>query len=193
LAILVRETTGNGASIVLSGWTEFTGSPIVDVASTAGSKLQVFWQRVATPSPANVSIPGATDHSIARIYIFSNARTSIAPGRASTTSTKTTGSPNISWPSIDTVAHNSLVIFVASRPDDNASTTFFQFFANENLTSTAAAGEAGTTSGNGGGFALFYGTKADPGAIGNATANLGAVVTNGMLVFALEPSVALGL
>jgi hypothetical protein len=153
--------------------------------------MQVFWQRISTASPANVTVPAASDHIVAGIYIFRNARVSEDPGRAITTATKTTASPNISWPSIDVLAHNSMVLYIASRPDDLTYTTFFQFFANPSLTGVAACGEAGTTSGNGGGYGVFRGVKAEPGATGTATANLSAIVTNAMMVLALEPSVAL--
>jgi hypothetical protein len=119
---------------------------------------------------------------------MSGVRPSIAPGRAVTTDTKTSASANITWPSIETLAHNSRVVYIASRPDDSSSTSVFTFFTNASLTETAAAGEAGTVSGNGGGFALFVGTKATPGSTGTATANLSASVTNAMMVLALEPT-----
>jgi hypothetical protein len=192
LGILVHQTSGGSASISApSGWQAFPGSPVVDVADATGSKLSVLWRFAESNSEPNVTIPGVADHSIARIYVIRGVRRSIAPGRAITTDTKTSSSPNISWPSVDVLAHNSRVVYIASRPDDSASTSVFTFFTNANLTEIFAAGEAGTTSGNGGGFAMFLATKATPGSTGTSTANLSVSVTNAMMVIGLEPSLAL--
>ena len=189
LGILVHQTSGGSASISApSGWAAFTGSPVVDVADATGSKLSVFWKFAESNAEANVTTTGVADHSLARIYVLSGVRPSIAPGRAITTDTKTSASASITWPSINTLAHNSRVVYIASRPDDSSATNVFTFFTNADLTETAAAGEAGTVSGNGGGFALFIGTKATPGNTGTATANLSASVTNAMMVLALEPT-----
>jgi hypothetical protein len=192
LGILVHETSGGSASVSApSGWQAFTGSPVVDVADANGSKLSVFWKFAASNAEANVTVAGVADHSLARIYVLRGVRPSISPGNAITTDVKTTASPSITWPSINTLAHNSRVVYIASRPDDSSATNVFTFFANANLTNLAAAGEAGTTNGNGGGFAVFLGTKATPGATGTSTANLSASVTNAMMVLALEPTVEL--
>jgi hypothetical protein len=160
----------------------------VDVADITGSKLSVFWKFAESSAEANVSTTGVADHSLARIYVLRGVRPSIAPGRAITTDTKTPASPNITWPSIDSLAHNSRIVYIATRPDDSSATNVFSFFTNTNLTELAAGGEAGTVSGNGGGFAFYVGTKATPGSTGTATANLSVSVTNAMMVLALEPT-----
>ena len=192
LGILVHKTSGGSASISApSGWAAFTGSPVVDIADATGSKLSVFWRFAQSNAEANVTTTGVADHSLARIYVFRGIRPSIAPGRAITTDTKVVASPNITWPSISTLAHNSRVLYIASRPDDSAATNVFTFFTNANLINTAALGEAGTTNGNGGGWGVFWGTKETPGAAGTATANLSVSVTNSMMVLGLEPTVEL--
>jgi hypothetical protein len=186
---LVHQTSGGSASISApAGWEAFPGSPVVDVADVTGSKLSVFWKFAESNIEANVTTTGVADHSLARIYVLSGVRPSIAPGRAITTSTKTSDSANITWPSIDTLAHNSRVVYIASRPNDSSSTSVFTFFTNADLDQLFVAGEAGTVSGNGGGFAMFLGRKATPGSTGTATANLSVSVTNAMMVLALEPN-----
>jgi hypothetical protein len=189
LGILVHETSGGSASISApSGWVAFTGSPVVDIADATGSKLSVFWRFAQSNAEANVTTTGVADHSLARIYVFRGVRPSIAPGRAATTDTKLVAAPSITWPSISALAHNSRILYIASRPDDSSATNVFSFFTNANLINTAALGEAGTVSGNGGGFGAFWGTKETPGAAGTATANLSASVTNAMMVLGLEPT-----
>jgi hypothetical protein len=192
LGILVHATSGGSASISApSGWAAFTGSPVVDIADATGSKLSVFWRFAKSNAEANVTTTGVADHSLARIYAFRGVRPSLAPGRAITTDTKLVASPSITWPSISTLAHNSRILYIASRPDDSAATNVFTFFTNTNLVNIAALGEAGTTNGNGGGWGVFWGAKELPGSAGTATANLSASVTNAMMVLGLEPTVEL--
>jgi hypothetical protein len=191
LAILVVEASGNSSDFNISGWNHFSGSPLVDLASTSGSKLSVMWRRVTSASEANVTVPATNDHTIASISVFSGVRGDINPGRSIVSGAKTTATATITWPSLDALAHNSEIIYVASRPDDNSSTTVFSLFANANLTDVGQASQAGTTNGNGGGFVVYYGTKTEPGGTGEATANLAAFLTNAYMVIGLEPSVAI--
>lgn len=188
-AVLVVESSGSDATTTPSDWTHFPGSPVVDVADSTGSKLNVLWRVVPSDSPASVSIADAGDHVVGGISVFRNA-TADALVFATATATKTTASTSATWPDLTTSSPNNLVLLLASRP--NASTSAaFSGFANANLTSIATAREQGSTQGNGGGFVLIYGTKATQGAIGTSTATLSSSLTNGYLVIALEPSIAL--
>jgi hypothetical protein len=67
----------------------------------------------------------------------------------------------------------------------------FSAFTNANLTSVAEAGEAGTVSGDGGGFVLNYGTRAAVGSTGTSSGSMSASLTNALMTVALEPSLAL--
>jgi hypothetical protein len=190
LGIIVHETSGGSGDVAApSGWAAFTGSPVTSVADATGTKLSVFWKVAISSDEANVSLGGVADHSVARLYVFRNTRSDIAPGVAITTDAKTIASSTLTFPSIDTLAYNTLVLCIASRSND-ASTLSFSTFVNANLGSTSTAGQAGTLSGNGGGFVVFVGTKATPGATGTSTASVASSV-NAMMVLGLEPSVAL--
>lgn len=189
LGILVVECSGADTAASASGWTHFTGSPVVDVADATGSKLSVMWKFAENNSPASASVTGPTDHLVSRMVVFRNV--SVVPGRVTATDTKTTASTTVTWPSITTASPNNMVVFAASRPDDSSSTTTFSAFTAAGLTSPTEAGEAGTTSGNGGGFVICYGTRAAIGSIGTSTATSSVSTTNALLVVALEPTVAL--
>ncbi len=192
LGILVHEVSGSSPTIAApSGWVSFPGSPVVDLADVNGSKLSVFWRFAQSDQEANVTVAASNDHSSARIHSFRGVRTSVSPGRAIATATKPTASAQITWPSIETLAHNTTIMFIASRPDDSASTTTFTFFTNSNLDSITLGGEFGTTNGNGGGFAVFFARKINPGPTGTSAANLSTPLTNAMFVIGLEPSNAL--
>jgi len=189
LGILVVEASGGDAAASASGWTHFPGSPVVDIADATGSKLSVMWKFAESSTPVSAVVADPGDHQVARIASF--RRVTFSPGRVTATDAKTTASTLVTWPSIDTPSPNNMVVFVASRPDDSAATTVFSTFINTNITSPTEAGEAGTTQGHGGGFVIYYGTKASIGATGTSTVNMTASLTNALFVVALEPSLAL--
>lgn len=191
LGILIVESSGGDATSTPSGWAHITGSPIVDIADATGSKLNVLWKFATSDQEAGASLSDAGDHVTGRIFTFRGVRTDITPGRANATDTKAVASTSVTWPAITTVSPNSLVICIASRPDDSASTTVFSAFTNANLTSLAEAAETGSVTGDGGGFVLNYGTRAAIGNIGTSTGTLSTSLTNALITFALEPSLAL--
>jgi len=191
LGILVIETSGGDSTISSSGWSHVAGSPVTDIADATGSKLQVLYKFAAIDQEANATFADPGDHFVGRIYTFRGTRQDIAPGRASATDTKIIASGTVTWPAITTLSPNSLVLCIASRPDDVSSTTIFGAFTNANLTSVAEAAEAGTVSGDGGGFVLNYGTRAALGSIGTSTGSTTVSLTNAVITLALEPSLAL--
>jgi hypothetical protein len=188
LGILVIETGGEGTTLTPpAGWTAVPGSPVTSVATTAGSKLQVWYKFAVSTTEANVATGDSGDHQIARIYTFRDV-TQTGTFNASTTGTKTTASTTVTWPSITTTEDNTLVVFIATRPDDtNTNTNIFGSYTQANLDTTLIeAAEATTSAGHGGGFVVAYATKASAGATGTPTASMGALsVTNAYLVFAL--------
>jgi hypothetical protein len=191
LGILVIEASGGDATATVSGWTHIAGSPVVDIADATGSKLMVLWRFAETDSESQASIPDLGDHATGRIYGFRGVRQDIVPGRVYATDTKVVASTSVNWPAITTLSPNNLVLCIASRPDDSASNTTFSAFANANLTSVAETGEAGSSSGDGGGFVVNHGTRAAIGNIGTSSGTMTVSVTNALMTFALEPSLAL--
>lgn len=184
LGVLVVETSGADTTITVSGWTHFSGSPVVDVADATGSKLNVLWKFLESDTPATITLPDPGDHTVARVLTFRDVGST--PSLVTATGAKTTASTSLSWPTLNTVSPNSLILYIASRPDDSSSTTSFSSFANASLTGVAEATEAGGVGNNGGGFVVAYGTKAAIGSIGTATATVTPSVTNAYAVIALE-------
>lgn len=189
IGILVIETGGEGTTLSITapaGWTAVTGSPVTGVATVAGSKLQVWWKRAASGAETSVTVPDSGDHQVARIFTFRGCRTSGNPWDVTTTGTKTTASTTATVPSLTTTVADTLYVAIVGRPDDSASTTHFGTLVNSNLTAIGAAGEAGTTSGHGGGFVVEYGTFAGPGSTGTGTLSKTASTTDTYLVLALR-------
>jgi hypothetical protein len=189
IGILVIEGSGNDATLDItnpSGWAQVPGSPVVDVASTAGSKLQVWWKRAASSSETSVSVPDGGNHQIARIFTFRHCTTTGDPWDVTTTGTKTTQSTTATVPSVTTTVADTLITMIVGRPNDNSSTTHFDVPVNANLTALAECGEAGSVQGNGGGFVLSTGFKGTAGATGTSTMTKIASTTDTYMVIALK-------
>jgi hypothetical protein len=189
IGILVIETGGEGTTLSITaptGWAAITGSPVTDVTTTSGSKLQVWWKRAASAAETSVTVPDSGDHQVARIYTFRGCITTGDPWDVATTGNKTTASTTATVPSLTTAVQDTLVVAIIGRPDDSASTTHFGTLTNANLTGIASAGEAGTQSGHGGGFVLEYGAFLGPGSTGTSTATKTASTTDTYMALALR-------
>jgi hypothetical protein len=183
----VIETGGEGTTLTPSGWTHITGSPVIDVASTAGSKLNILWKRAASSSEASVSTGDSGNHQVSRIYTFRGVIETGDPWNVVATGAKTTASTTATAVSVTTTVANTLVLLIVGRPDDSSSTAHFGAFTNANLINITERGEAGTTSGHGGGFVLTTGDKATTGATGISTSTKIASTTDTYMTIALKP------
>jgi len=189
IGILVIETSGNGATLDITtpaGWAAVPGSPVTDVATTAGSKLQVWWKRAESASEDDVTIPDSGNHQIARIYTFRNCISTGNPWDVTTTGNKTTASTTATVPSVTTTVSDTLIAMIVGRPDDNGSTTHFGVPVNANLSDLADRGEAGSALANGGGFVLATGVKATAGSTGTSSITKIASTTDTYMVIALK-------
>lgn len=190
LGIMVIETGGEGTTLAVpSGWTAVTGSPVTDVATTAGSKLQVWYKFATSAAEANVNTGDSGDHQVARIVTFRGVNKTTPFDVTPVTATKTTASTTVTWNTITTATDNALIVLLATRPDDSTSVTAFSNPVNANLTTLTERGEAGTNAGHGGGFVVVTGTKATAGAVGTTTCT-GPNTTNAEMVIALRPAPA---
>lgn len=174
IGLLVIECSGLDATANPSGWNHVSGSPLVDVASTAGSKFQVLWKRATSTAEADVPLDDLGDHALACISVFRGGPLGGVPFSAVTTATKPTASGFASAPAITTTTPNTMVISLISRPNDSATAIFS--ITNAELTSNSERFEPGTALGNGGGFVLNTALDPVPGAVG-VTGGIQTVVT----------------
>lgn len=185
--IMIVESSGADATPSPTGWTHFSGSPVVDVADATGSKLSVLYRFLDADGPQTaVTIADVGDHINTKIYVFDGV-SSFNVGKATATDTKTTASTSVTFPSLTTPSPNNLVVLIASRPDSNNSTSNFGTYVNANLTSITERNEYASVNGNGGGFVIVTGIMTTPGSTGTTTAVSVASTTNAYFVVALEP------
>jgi hypothetical protein len=185
LALLLIECSGLDATANPSGWSHVAGSPLVDVASTAGSKFQLLWKRATSSAEAAVSLPDLGDHTLACITVLRGGPPGGDPFSAVTTLLKTSASGFASTPAIVTTVPNTLVVSLISRPNDSATAIFS--LTNVDLTAVVERFDTGTTQGDGGGFALWSATRAVPGSVGVSGGFQNTVTTNCAYTLAMPP------
>lgn len=187
IGLLVIECGGEGTTLTPpAGWAAIPSTPVTSVATTAGSKLHVWWKRAASSAEAAVATGDSGDHQVARIFTFRGCITTGDPWDVTTTGTKTTASTTATVPAVTTTLVDTRIVAIVGRPDDSASTTHFGTLVNANLTGIGEAGEAGTTSGHGGGFVVAHGVKATAGSTGTSTLTKAASTTDTYVVIALK-------
>jgi hypothetical protein len=194
IGIIIVESSGGDPTLTISsptGWSQVTGSPVVDVATTAGSKLQVFWKRFTStagvdPEPDAI-LPSGSNHLLAAYFIVRGCITVGNPWDVISTGQKTTASTAITFPALTTTVPDCVALLIATRPNSSASTTIFSNLSNSVLTNQDAVGiEYGTVSGNGGGFVRFAGDQATAGSIGTSTATTTSSLTSAYMVIAFR-------
>ncbi len=188
IGILVVEQSALDIESTPAGWTHVIGSPLVDVASTAGSKMSVLWRRAASSTEAAPTIDDGSNnnHAVARIFVYRGVFAAGDPINA-IASAVTAASTSFSYPSVTTTKAECMVLLIASRPNDNSTTTGFGVPTNGALASIAERGEAGTASGEGGGYALADGIKTAAGSTGTSAGTAGTSTTHGLFTIALAP------
>lgn len=185
LALLIIQGSGQDATANLSGWAHVSGSPLVDVATNAGSKFQLLWRRASSSTEADAALPDLGDHTIACIVVIRGGDLGASPFTAVTTAIKSSGSGTTTLPAITTTVPDTLVVGLASRPNDSANASFS--LSNPDLTAFSEQLDTGTTQGNGGGFGLWTGVRATPGTVAGSSGSQNPSTTNCCISLAVAP------
>lgn len=165
-----------------------TGSPVIDIASIAGSQLSIWWLRCAsTFTSRTVTINDSGDHQLATVMVVRGCTTTGDPWDITSTDTKVVASTTASAPAATTTVSNTLVVSVVSRANDSSSAAAFGTPTNSVLTDFTDRGEGGTTSGNGGGFVITSGVKQIPGDTGVTSFAAAPDTTNAAITIAFKP------
>ena len=192
----IGHTTNDIGILVLESataiWTTPSGWTLVASSDAVTTELNIYWKRAASGAEAAVAtgFPSGADHVVARIFTFRGCVATGSPVLTSATSTKIVASTSWSAPSITTTTASEFVVYGVSRDNDSATTISFGNPTNANLVSPTEAGEAGTISGNGGGFAVGYGVKTAAGATGTTTGTVSSSA-NASITFSLAEQLTL--
>jgi hypothetical protein len=193
IALLFVES-GGGEIVTLSvaaGFAPVLNSPQATGATTAGTRLTVFWARAtsAAMTAPTVTVPVvANSHIYAQIITFRGVATAGNPWDVTGGGVKTPTSTVLSVTSVSTMVADTLLVQAVAR-DARSTAAYASNQANGSLTGIAERVDAGTNTGLGGGFAVWDGYKATAGATGITTATMVNSI-NAFLSIALIPQAA---
>jgi hypothetical protein len=183
--LFVESCGGEAASLSTpSGFVQVTGSPQSTGAGTAGTRITVFWVRCTSSAMASPVVADAGDHVYGRIAVFRGCVNSGNPWDVTGGGVKASASTSLTVTGITTTLPDDLIVIGATR-DDDLSAAEFSAWSNGGLSSLTEHGDAGTTSGNGGGLAIVSGGLAVAGPTGDTTATVVSSV-NAFLTIALK-------
>nr|WP_326529074.1 DUF6701 domain-containing protein [Rhodoferax sp.] len=190
IALLFVESGGSQAVSFSNaqGFVEVPDSPQTsNVSTSAGTRLTVFWARATSSSMAAPSISDPGDHVYARILTYRGVTPSGNPWDVTQGGSKTVASTSVSITGLTTTVVDTLIVQAVSDDLDNAGAQF-SAPTNAGLTGISERSDGGTTSGNGGGIAVWDGVKATAGSTGNTSATIASSTTNAFLTIALKPA-----
>lgn len=175
--------TANAATVVASGWTELSSSPVESAVSTHG--LHVLY-KIAAGSDADVSVSGLLNHAIARIIVFSGVDgTSPINATSNQAASITT---TITLPVVTTDTADCAIVHVAGTGRDATSTTTFSDWTNANLASITEVADDTTGTAGGGGFGAAWGILASAGSSGTGSCTQATSIVATAITVALKPA-----
>jgi MSHA biogenesis protein MshQ len=187
IALLFVESAG-GETAALStpaGFVAVSNSPQATGAGTAGTRITVFWARATSTAMAAPTVQDPGDHVYAQILTYRGVINTGNPWDVTGGGVKAAASTTVTVAGVTTSVPDTLIVQAVAR-DDDTNVAEFSSETNASLTGIAERSDAGTTSGNGGGFAVWDGIKATAGATGNTTATVVSSI-NAFLSIALKP------
>jgi hypothetical protein len=189
IIIFVAETTGEATTYPsLTGWNLLAGCPIVDVASSTGSKLYVWWRRVQSTLEPSWALP-VFDHVVYASFLIRNAVSTGDPISVSTTNSSASNTTTVTIPSVTIPQRLNKVFICAADPVDSSSLTRYSNITNSGLLNITEHFESGGALGNGGGFVVGSGSRLQSGTIASTTITKATSSTFTAIVFAVKTKV----
>lgn len=190
--IIIATESGGGEAVSLgtaNGFAQFTGGVANTGSGTAGTRCTIFG-KVSTGSDSAPAFSDPGDHLLVLApVVYRNANTGSGINAALDdlqTSVKASASTSFTAPGVTTTGANRTVVVYGTRDNDASSTTSFTSWSNADLTVAGEMLEGGTTSGNGGGGAIFQGYRASAGSVGTTTATVTSSI-NASITIAIKP------
>lgn len=191
VALLFVESAGGQPATLSSaaGFVAVSNSPQATGTTSNGTQITVFWARATSTAMATPTVADPGNHVYAQIITYRGVVGTGNPWDVTGGGIKATASTSVTVTGVTTTVTDTLIVQVVSR-DNSSTASAVSLVTNANLTGIAVRSDSGTTSGNGGGFAVWDGVKATSGATGDTTATVTSSA-NAFLTIALKkPPVA---
>lgn len=192
VALLVVESAG-GQPVTLttpSGFVQVTNSPQATGAGTAGTQLSVYWARATSAVMPSVVVADPGDHVYARIVTYRGVINSGNPWDVTGGGVKAVASTSVTVTGVTTTVADTLIVQTVARGNDSSAAAF-SAETNANLVGIGERSDGGTTSGNGGGIAVWDGTLVAAGVSGNTMTTVTSSI-DAFLTIALKPAAGTG-
>jgi len=187
IALLFIESCG-GEPATLStpaGFAAVTNSPQATGTTTNGTRITVYWARATSTAMTAPTVADPGDHVYAQIITYRGVINTGNPWNITGGGVKAAASTSVTVTGVTASASSKLIVQAVARDNDSASAAF-SAETNANLINITERADAGTTSGNGGGFGVWDGVLETGGATGNTTATVTSSI-NAFLTIALPP------
>ncbi len=145
----------------------------------------MYWARATSTAMTAPTVGDPGDHVYARIITYRGVVNTGSPWDITGGGVKAAASTSVTVTGVTASASSKLIVQAVARDNDSAGAAF-SAQTNANLVNIIEWQDAGTTSGNGGGFAVWDGVLETGGATGNTTATVTSSV-NAFLTIALLP------
>jgi len=187
VGLLFCESDGGQAAnlTTANGFAAVTNSPQSTGTGTAGTRITVYWARATSTTMAAPTVADPGNHVYCQILVYTDVISSGNPWDITGGGVKATASTSVSVTAVTTSVANTLIVQGVARDTDNNAGAAFGTPANASLTNLTKEVDAGTVSGNGGGFAVWDGGLANAGSSGTTTATVTSSV-NAFLTIALK-------
>jgi hypothetical protein len=186
--LFVESAGGEPATLsVPAGFVQVTSSPQATGTTTNGTRITVFWARATSAAMPNPTVLDPGNHVYAQIITYRGVVNTGDPWDITGGGVKTPASTSVTLSEVTTSVTDTLIVQAVARDNDSAAAAFSNQ-TNANLTGIGERSDAGTTSNNGGGFAIWDGYKATAGATGSTTATVTSSI-NAFLTIALKQQV----
>ncbi|HJX19091.1 MAG TPA: hypothetical protein VJ437_12990 [Acidiferrobacterales bacterium] len=188
VALLFIESAGGQAATlsIPAGFVAVANSPQATGGGVTGTRITVFWARATSTAMATPRVADPGNHVYAQIITYRGVITTGNPWNVTGGGVKAAASTSVTVTGVTTTVPNTLIVQAVARGNDSAAAAF-SAQTNANLTGITERSDAGTASGNGGGFAVWDGVKVTVGATGDTTATVTSSI-NAFLTIALRPS-----
>jgi len=171
--LIIAIASANETIAAPSGYTETASSPQSrGTAAAAGGIRLALFEKTSDGTETTVSIADSGNHTYAVGFVLRKSAldTLVIDASAGNNVAATTSG---SFGGVTTTGSNRLIIHAVATDRDSTAASW-SGEANANLTNLTERHDAGTTSGQGSGIAIFTGEKKDAGATGSTTATQAA-------------------
>lgn len=184
--LFVESASGQAVSLSTPAGFALIGAYATTGTTTSGTRITVFWARATSTAMSAPTVADPGDHVNAQILTYRGVIGTNLPYEVSSGGAKSSASTSVSVTGVTTTLNDELIVQVCAKDLDSTNPGFSNQ-TNANLSSLTERVDIGTQAGNGGGFAVWDGGMATPGATGSTTATVVSSV-NAFSTIALKPA-----